>query len=455
MNHFDAGHNAEIQARELGAHLRDAALRDATVEHLDDEAERLRRAVSQIGLGRRSADLRLGRAAWLLAATAVLSVAVLWFGLRHTRELVPLTFEVLGPGQVSSSYVETPDSASALLKFTDGSTVVAHQATRLKVSELRMDGATLVIGRGKATVEVVHRAHDTRWNVIAGPFTIAVTGTKFVVEWIPSDGRFTVDMLEGRVEVDGPKFTAPATLRSGQRVEANASAEKWAVTPSALEHQAQLDAIATPATSASPNAPRAAAVVVGPTRDQSPRSVLSSVINVNDRRATGLSAGPVTKLPVAPAGEVKSWASMVALGESPRVVLEAEAMGLKSCVDRCSSSDLRALADAARYSGRLDLAEASLRTLRERYPNQAAIAAYLLGTVDEARGRNASALRWYEEYVAAAPNGGFSAEALAGRLRMLVVTNGNTSARKAAQQYLELYPRGVGARTAKQILERR
>jgi hypothetical protein len=38
---------------------------------------------------------------------------------------------------------------------------------------------------------------------------------------------------------------------------------------------------------------------------------------------------------------------------------------------------------------------------------------------------------------------------------MLVATNGYTSARKAAQQYLELYPTGVGAKTAQQILDRR
>jgi TolA-binding protein len=155
------------------------------------------------------------------------------------------------------------------------------------------------------------------------------------------------------------------------------------------------------------------------------------------------------------ATELRSWSKMVAQGESQKVMAEAEAMGFRSCFGQCSGADLRALADAARYSGRLDVGEAALRALRDRFPSQSAVAEYLLGTVDEARGRNASALRWYEEYVAAAPRGAFASEALAGRLRMMVATNGYSSARKAAEEYLAQYPNGVGARTAKQVLQGR
>jgi hypothetical protein len=357
---------------------------------------------------------------------------------------------------VSSSYVATPESSSALLKFTDGSTVVAHRATRLRIPELRLDGATLVLERGRATVEVVHQARSTRWNIVVGPYTIAVTGTKFVVEWIPSAERFSVDMLEGRIEVDGPRFTAPATLRGGQRIEGNASDADWAVTPllDVTQKSPAYDSPAPVAVQVSAAEVAAQPKALADTRHESPRSAgthanLAAVPAVSGSVGSGAIASAV------PSVEAKSWSKMVAQGESQRVVAEAESMGVRVCFGQCNGSDLRALADAARYSGRLDLAEASLRALRERHPAQAGVAAYLLGAVDEARGRNASALRWYEEYVAVAPNGGFYSEALAGRLRMLVATNGYTSARNAAQQYLELYPNGVGARTAKQILERR
>jgi hypothetical protein len=456
MSQYEEGHNAELQARELGAILRDAALRDATVEHMAGEAERLRRAVTQIGRSNRPLTRSIGKGAWLLAAAALVLVLPVGAWVRQYQSMLPLAFEVVGPGRVSPSYVATPDSSSALLKFTDGSTVVAHQGTRLRVPELRLDGATLVLERGKAAVEVVHRDRSARWNVVAGPFTIAVTGTKFVVEWIPAAERFSVDMLEGRIEVDGPKFTAPATLRGGQRICANASEAGWAVTPLLEGNQPdgnrQSSERDLPVDGVEVARAQASAMSVASAVSSRPKSARPAVGAMPSGAA---STSPVALASAAPLGEAKSWLKMVALGESQRVVSAAETLGVTTCLGQCSGSELRALADAARYTGRLELAEASLRALRERFPAQSAVAAYLLGAVDEARGRNASALRWYQEYVAAAPNGGFYSEALAGRLRMLVATNGYTSARKAAQQYLELYPSGVGARTAKQVLERR
>jgi tetratricopeptide (TPR) repeat protein len=137
------------------------------------------------------------------------------------------------------------------------------------------------------------------------------------------------------------------------------------------------------------------------------------------------------------------------------VTREADTMGLMICLSQCSPSDLRALADASRYTGRLDTAEAALRVLHDRFPSQANAAAYLLGVVDEARGRNTSALRWYEEYLSRASTGSFVGEARAARLRMLVATGGSVAARDAARLYLEQYPQGSAARLATKVLEGR
>jgi hypothetical protein len=465
MSHLD-GHNSELQARELGACLRDAALQDATVEHMAIEAERLRRALTQTAHFQAARGSLRKSGHWLLAAAAAfLFVVALGAWLRQRQHVVPLTFEVIGPGRVSANYVAALEHATATLKFTDGSTILAHPGARVSVPELRADGATLLLECGRTTVEVVHGYPTTRWTVMAGPFSIAVTGTKFDVEWAPATERLAVDMLEGRIEVDGPKFTAPATLLGGQHIEANSSDARWAVTPllQARSHGMDPQALsqdplgsqaadpeprtASPQSGAATNETLARAELP-PSKDSaasgSPRHALA--VAVPTSAASGALPTPQ---------QAKSWSRLVAQGESQRVVAEAESMGQKNCFGQCSSADLRALADASRYSGRLDLAEASLRALRDRFPAQAPVAAYLLGLVDEARGRNASALRWYEEYVSAAPHGGFVSEAFAGRLRMLVATHGYTSARRAAQQYLELYPKGVGVKTAKQVLESR
>jgi hypothetical protein len=140
-------------------------------------------------------------------------------------------------------------------------------------------------------------------------------------------------------------------------------------------------------------------------------------------------------------------------GDFRAVVADAQSSGIDACLSSCSVRDLRALGDAARYSGELALAERVLLTLRQRSPGEATRAAYLLGSLQEARGDQAGALGWYSQYVARAPGGAFASEARAGRLRMLLATSGREAARSAAEEYLRLHPGGVGAATARRILE--
>ncbi|MGE5786138.1 MAG: FecR domain-containing protein, partial [Myxococcales bacterium] len=428
MNQFEL-HN-EQHARDLGACLRDAAHVDASTEHLALEGERLRRALAQVS--RASVpDLRSRPyAPWMVLAAAATMVLVVgsavW--LSRGRQTSPLTLDVIGPCRVSESNIACPPAVTTLLKFSDGSTVVAHGGARLRVPEIHTDGATLMLDTGRATVNVKHQRASTRWTVVAGPFAIAVVGTKFDVEWVPASERLSIDMVEGLVEVGGPKFSSPATVRGGQRFETNSNEARWAVTP--LLEPAQLpNESPVPSGAAQSSAPRrndapsASDAPLGAVRARSEGAVGRGAASSVRPTAVATPSEPVAPPPVKqPAASSVSWPKFVARGDSQRVLAEAEAMGQAVCFAQCSGADLRALADAARYSGRLDMAEASLRALRGRFPSQAPVAAYLLGAVDEARGRNASALRWYEAYIAEAPRGGFFSEALAGRLRMLIAT---------------------------------
>jgi TolA-binding protein len=145
----------------------------------------------------------------------------------------------------------------------------------------------------------------------------------------------------------------------------------------------------------------------------------------------------------------------MAKGEFSRVVAEAEARGIATCLDQCSVGDVRILADAARYTRRFELSEQALNALRRRAPSEAPAAAYLLGALNESQGRSMAALRWYEQCVTEAPTGRFVSEAHAGRLRMFVATNQHESAMTAARQYLSEYPHGVGEATARKVLDDR
>src|SRR5262249_53717972 len=84
----------------------------------------------------------------------------------------------------------------------------------------------------------------------------------------------------------------------------------------------------------------------------------------------------------------QDWASSVASGKFQQVVDEAERLGIDACLAQASSSELYALADAARYTKRRELSKKALVALRQRFPKsrRAAEAAFLLGRLAESNG---------------------------------------------------------------------
>jgi hypothetical protein len=162
------------------------------------------------------------------------------------------------------------------------------------------------------------------------------------------------------------------------------------------------------------------------------------------------------QLPAAPTSKQsprrESWQDLLAHGEFESIVSAAGVRGLETCVVNCPASDLRSLADAARYTGRTDLADKCLLALRKRFQgsSQSAAAAFLLGRTHESRAQSA-ALHWYETYLAESPDGEFAAEALAGKMRVVASTNGASAAKPLAVEYLRRYPQGVHVKTARKI----
>src|SRR5690606_16001066 len=117
---------------------------------------------------------------------------------------------------------------------------------------------------------------------------------------------------------------------------------------------------------------------------------------------------PATKRTVdqAPAPHTKSWAQLVSDGEFQEVVNAAKKLGEESCLQTCSSSDLSALADAARYTGQNGLSARTLLSLRRRFAGSAGPrTAFLLGRVYETQGSSSESLKWYESSLSDSPSG--------------------------------------------------
>jgi hypothetical protein len=439
-------HELEIEEQQailFGAVLRKGAERGPN-GGLRRQEEQLRAALERTKASRVSQPRR-----WVLAAI-VLGVAVMVLGLVRGRSAHPLSVELVGAGRVSSSYVTAPEETPATLRFSDGSTVVVERGSRLRLHEALDNGATMMLERGRVTARVVHRDENTRWSVLAGPFSIHVVGTQFSVDWNVTSEELVVDLFEGAVEIDGPTFKEPAVVRRGQRFQTSAGSRLWSVVPLSSGDSVSPLSSAAPSVSvaAVPRSPDAVPEG-GSRREPAPEPAL-----VAPRpRASG---SPATSRPLDATGggaDGPSWPKIVARGDFARVVHEAESEGLVATLERASAPQLRALADAARYTGRFDVAEGALRALRSRHPAQASVATYLLGQVAEARGRNEDARKWYDDYLAESPSGGFAPEARAGRLRMVVATRGVAAARELAKEYLRTEPNGVGATAARRVLE--
>jgi hypothetical protein len=312
--------------------------------------------------------------------------------------------------------VSAPEATPVDLRFSDGSDVLAEGGSRLRVDETYASGARVLLEKGRTSSHVVHHKMSN-WTFVAGPFEVRVIGTRFDLEWDPIRERIDLRLREGSVEVRSPLADGPIVVRAGQRFR-GAMAQRSMMVTDADSPEAP-EAPETPAPQAG-----AAPIAIAPAGAAAPK----------------------------PSQRRESWQELVAHGDFESVVTSANARGLDSCVASCGANDLRALADAARYTGRSELADRALLGLRKRFPGstQSSAAAFFLGHGQEQRSP-AAAERWYETYLYEAPEGEYAADALAGKMRVIEKRSGTAAAKPLALEYLRRYPQGVQVKTARKI----
>lgn len=162
-----------------------------------------------------------GRATWhhrlvLGLASGALAALLLWLW-RPPPQSGPAAPSFLAEGRRGQldTAVSPPEGRSELtLRFSDGAAVQLRRRAVARVRHLDRRGAVVALVRGAAAVEVPHRAR-TRWTLEAGPFTVHVVGTRFRLDWSPEARLFHLDLLEGRVVVEGPVVLRRA-LAQGQ-----------------------------------------------------------------------------------------------------------------------------------------------------------------------------------------------------------------------------------------------
>jgi FecR protein len=370
--------------------------------------------------GRPLAYVLLGAA----AATAV--VALVSRAGVHEEAPAPLAYGVeggaLGPGGV----IEARGAAESAVRFADGTVITLAKGTQGRLNSVDDRGAHLSIAEGTASVNVVPKPH-ARWRIDAGPFTINVHGTIFTAAWTPTTGRLDVRMERGLVSVEGPLTGGPIALRAGQRLTV---------------------------------VPRESRVILARLDDSDDDTAPANPIPPTERTAAAPTERPAAPLAVAPARNAarparpgRTWGASLAAGDFAGIVDDAE-RDLPRALASASSDDLAALADAARYRRRDDLARRALTVQRRRFAEspRAADAAFFLGRLDENDGGGLiRALRWYDRYLDEAPSGSYAAEALGRKMIALRELYGAARARDVADEYVRRFPRGSYAGAARAL----
>lgn len=411
---------------ELGP-LLELARRELTESPPRREVASLAIVRNRVALARRE---HRGRRTELRFTWAAIAVAALVVGFYFSqREAAPLQMEVLA-GELSSIGEVRPSLETTTIRFSDGTRVEVEPAARARVTALRSSGADVQLDHGQISLDVAKRP-GASWNVLAGGYQVHVTGTSFAVSFDQERQTLGVRMFSGSVRVSGPLLAQGVDVTRGERLLVDFARASVQVGPAdtvraVVEPEPEPEMV-------EPAAPEAS------TPDLSPRPPPRS------RRAKPSAAAPPPP----------SWQSQVARGDFAAVLLAAEQRGMAAVYQTASLDDLDALADAARYARRTNVATDALLAIRSRFAGSSAAkeAAFLIGRLLEGAGApNGAVLEWYERYLQEDARGVYAAQALGRKMFIVHRQQGAEGAVPIARDYLERFPNGPHASGARKLL---
>ncbi len=367
--------------------------------------QRVRGTLRERSAARRRSVGRLQVALSLAAVFAVVSAGVAY---QLGRGAAPTAALVVPAGD----WLSTTAGVAEERKFDDGSLVRLESDSSARVQFVQAKGGLVHLDRGAVKLKVHHRDGST-WRVAAGPYEVEAIGTEFVVDWVANrDKPLRVSVTEGTVAVRGPAFRGTRFVSAHQMVEV----------------------------SSPENAATAAEPTPVPVDSLSPEAATAEVAP----EETTVNAPRVRNEP--------TWRALEASGKYAEAIKSAERRGLAGVYQAGAADDLLALARAARFAGRMDVAREALTACRARFSGsqQAAMSAFLLGR----SASGAQAAQWFSTYLKEQPAGALAREALGRLIEAYQAAGDRVSSRAAAERYLKSYPDGPHATLAREALHR-
>jgi len=401
----------------------------AARQPLRDDAARSERGPSWLSVWLSSWRVRTA----VVLALSAIAIPVGW---RIGKRAEPRSLEYVVSGEdgldvlPATGRVLSSRTGRAQLLFTDGSQIGLHRAARLTVASLTARGSDIRLLDGQVDVEVRHQP-DTAWTFQAGPYTVRVKGTAFELGWDAAQKHLTLRMRTGVVALARPGSGPALVVTGGESVLLDELGNSLAPPAGAQ--------LPPPTARSGGSMPAAGGDAGGPLH-------LDRNGKASDRRR------------VRPSAVHAEWGALLARGAFEEIVDQANRTraSLDACLGSDTEQNLAALADAARYTHRSELARRALQALRARFPstNRARDAAFFLARLSESSGGGArEAVGWYERYLEEAPGGSYAEEAL-GREMILFgrTTDLHARARAVAGRYLRDYPHGLYTNEATSLL---
>ena len=332
-----------------------------------------------------------------------------------------LTFDVDGVPGVAKTWLAAPHTVPMQLHFSEGTNVRLEPDSKLRIVELSEPGASLSLESGHVHCEVVHRS-SSAWKVVAGPFTVRVTGTVFDVNWDPNSEQLAVSVTQGSVAVHGANLDPERVVRASETLRMSAP-EQRAESPSS--ELTVPSAVPVPTLDSAATAAPAASAADEPT----PTSIHDE-----------------TPAP---------WRVFAKRGALREAFASADAAGFTGICASASPGELLLLGDGARLSGKPERATEALLALRRRFPGDSrrGAAAFALGKVafDQRRAYEQAA-EWFATSLREQPGGPLAREAEGRLIEALRAADDSAGARRAARDYLSRYPEGPHADLARSVL---
>jgi|GEM_PF-1720277 ferric-dicitrate binding protein FerR (iron transport regulator) len=350
---------------------------------------------------------------WRLALAALVFTAGAVAGGAYWHSTSTLRCEARGAPLIEGNL--NAENAPAELDFSDASQITVSPHSALSLDVVGKHAALTRLVRGQLHVRV-HHASDTNWRFFAGRYEVQVVGTEFDLAWDEKAETLSLHMLSGEVRVLG----APGPARV---VEAGA-------------------------TLSLPERPVTQAATAAPTPPATPTPLANEQLDTASAERPSSRGTPRENV-------TGDWAALLKAGQFAAVVQSAEAAGIERSLHTASANNLKALAQAARYTGHAQLSLDAWQAARARFESQplGTQASFFLGRSYDEQGNAPQALRWLDTYAREAPAGVYASEALGRRLVLLQKLSGRAAALQSAHDYLRRFPGGAYEKTARAMVE--